>query len=142
MYGSAVPPAQVPNDWRATHVLAPARFRLSPGCELVRYEDPDLLRSLEMGFAELLDSAKITSLDIPVLRSKDRVVSQIFGRFLYSQGYGGVVFESAIPPGGSCVPIFEGRARLEAAGAARALGESIPAFRTVGNEFGITAASP
>ncbi len=138
VYGSAgIPQAKVPNDWRAAHVLAPARIRLAPGSQLVEYEDPDLLRSLQEGFAEFLDSEKITTLDIPALRSKDRIVSQLFGRFLYSRDYAGIVFESAIPPGGSCVALFEGRARLEAAGPARALAESLPSLRAVCGEFGL-----
>ena len=86
VYGAlGVPPATVPDDWRAAHVLAPARVRLASGAELVGYEEPGLLRALEEGFAELLDAQKITSLDIPALRSKDRIVSQLFGRFLYRQ---------------------------------------------------------
>ncbi len=45
VYGaSGVPRAKVPADWRAAHVLAPARIRLAPGTELVGYEDPGLLR--------------------------------------------------------------------------------------------------
>lgn len=134
---SDMPAAKVPDDWRATRVLAPARIRLAPGTELVGYEEPGLLRTLEEGFAEFLDSQKITSLDIPALRSKDRIVSQLFGRFLYSQGYAGIVFESGIPPGGPCVTLFEGRAWLEANGAERSLAESLPALRTVCRELGL-----
>lgn len=138
VYGaSGIPPAKLPDDWRATHVLAPARIRLAPGAELVGYEEPGLLRTLEEGFAEFLDSQNITSLDIPALRSKDRIVSQLFGRFLYSQGYTGIVFESGIPPGGACVALFEGRAWLEANGPERSLTESLPALRTVCRELGL-----
>jgi hypothetical protein len=138
VYGAVgVPPAKVPDDWRAAHVLAPARIRLAPGSELVGYEEPGLLRTLEEGFAEFLDSQKITSLDIPALRSKDRIVSQLFGRFLYSQGYAGIVFESGIPPGGASVALFEGRAWLEATGPARPLSASLSTLRTVCGEFGL-----
>jgi len=136
VYGAAgVPPAKVPDDWRAAYVLAPACIRLTSGSELVGYEEPGLLRTLEGGFAEFLDSQNITSLDIPALRSKDRIVSQLFGRFLYSQGYAGIVFESGIPPGGACVALFEGRAWLESDGPERSLDAPLPALRAVCREF-------
>lgn len=138
VYGAVgVPPAKVPDDWRAAHVLAPARIRLAPGSELVGYEEPGLLRTLEEGFAEFLNSQNITSLDIPALRSQDRIVSQLFGRFLYSQGCAGIVFESGIPPGGACVALFEGRAWLQAAGPERPLTKSLATLRTVCGEFGL-----
>lgn len=136
VYGaSGVPPAKVPDDWRAAHVLAPARIRLASGSVLVGYEEPGLLRTLEEGFAEFLDSRNIRSLDIPMLRSKDRIVSQLFGRFLYSQGYAGIVFESGVPPGGACVALFEGRAWLESRGPERSLDTPFPALRAVCREF-------
>ena len=142
VYGAVgVAPARVPDDWRAAHVLAPARVRLAPGSELVGYEDPGLLRTLEEGFAEFLDSQNVTSLDIPALRSKDRIVSQLFGRFLYIQGYAGIVFESGIPPGGPCVALFEGRAWLESRGPERLLDAPLPTLRAVCREFDLELSS-
>lgn len=136
LYGpGAVPPARVPADWRETRVLAPARIRLSEGAELAAYESPDLLRELEGGFAELLDSLGISNLDIPPLRSKDLTVSQLFGRSLYNRGFAGVVFHSSVPPGGVCVALFEKRGYLEAAGHPRPLTEPLSALRTVAREF-------
>lgn len=138
IYGAAgIPPAKVPDDWRATHVLAPARIQHTRGMGLVGYEEPGLLRTLEEGFAEFLDSRKVKSLDIPLLRSKDRIVSQLFGRFLYSQGYAGIVFESGIPPGGACVALFERRARLRGRGPVRPLDAPLPALQTVCKELGL-----
>ena len=104
---------------------------------LVGYEEPGLLRTLEEGFAEFLDSRKVKSLDIPVLRSKDRIVSQLFGRFLHSQGYAGIVFESGIPPGGACLALFERRARLRRRGSVRPLDAPLPALRSVCKELGL-----
>ena len=125
----------MPADWRETRVLAPARIRLSEGAELAAYESPDLLRELEGGFAELLDSLGISNLDIPPLRSKDLTVSQLFGRSLYNRGFAGVVFHSSVPPGGVCVALFEKRGYLEAAGHPRPLTEPLSALRTVAREF-------
>ena len=101
------------------------------------YEEPGLLRTLEGGFAEFLGLQNIASLDIPALRSKDRLVSQLFGRSFYSQGYAGIVFKSGIPPGGLCVALFEGRAWLEPNGPERPLAESLPMLRIVCEELGL-----
>ncbi len=138
VFGTAgLPPVKVPSDWRAKRVLAPARIRLAAGADLVVYEDPILLRKLEEGFAEFLDSQDVAGLDIAALRSKERIVSQFFGRFLYDRGHAGIIFESGVPPGGSCIALFEDRAWLEPAGSQRLLKKSFPALRTVSKEFGL-----
>lgn len=134
-FGGKVPAARVPDGWRAQRVLAPARVRLAAGGELARYEDPDLLRGLEEAFADFLAERGVEHLDIPALRSKDRTTSQLLGRFLYERGYAGVVFESALPPGGACGALFEGRAWLEPAGVARPLTISFYSLRSVAKEF-------
>ncbi len=138
LFGSTgLPPARVPFEWRAKHVLAPAQIRLAAGSDLVAYEDPVFLRELEHGFAEFLDSQDVTGLDIAALRSKERVVSQFFGRFLYNRGDAGMVFKSGLPPGGLCVALFEGRAWLEPAGAQRPLTRSFSALRSISRELGL-----
>jgi hypothetical protein len=131
VYGDSIPPARVPDDWRAKRVLVPAVIRLEREAGLADYEKPGLLRTLEKGFAEFLSSHEISSLDIPELRSKDRSVSQLFGRFLFDQGCAGIAFESSIPPGGTCIALFEGRARLRPGGPKRSLAASFPALRKV-----------
>lgn len=130
-------PPRVPDDWRSAHVLAPARIRLAPGSGLASYEDPGQLRLVEEGFAESLESHAVLSLDIPALRSKNRAVSQLLGRFFYERGHGGIVFQTGLPPGGVCVALFEGRAWLEPAGSPRSLTEAFPALRTVCKELAL-----
>ena len=132
-----VPPARVPADWRSARVLAPGRIRLAEGGDLAAYESPELLRTLEEGFAQLLSDLDIPHLDVPVLRSKERAVSQLFGRSLYNQGFAGIAFRSSVPPGGVCAALFEQRASLEPDGKPRALTANVPALRTVSEEFGL-----
>ena len=138
LFGSVdLPPAKVPADWRSMHVLAPARIRLARGATLADYEDPGLLRTLEKGFATFLARRDVASLDVPALRSKNRLVSQHFGRFFFTEGHAGIEFRSGLPPGGVCVALFEGRAWLESAGPPRPLTDPLPALRSVCKELGL-----
>ncbi len=134
---TGLPPARVPDDWREKHVLAPARIRLVAEARLAVYEDPELLRKLEEGFAEFLESQDIAGLDISALRAKDRIVSQFFGRFLHDRGHAGIVFESGLPPGGPCVALFEDHAWLEPSGSPRPLTKPFPALRAISRELGL-----
>ena len=138
IYGDdEVPLPKIPTRWRERRVLSPARIRLSPGTSLIAYEDPRLVRQLQKGAASFLRDHSVLRLDIPALRSKDRIVSQFFSRLIYDQGHAGIVFRSRFPPGGTCVALFEGRAWLQPNGEPRGLSRAFPALRRACRELAL-----
>ena len=94
-------------SWRKEHVLALARIHLLRG-RLVRLnEDEETLR-------QLLDPG-LRDLNANAIRQSGRDVTQQIARCLFDQGCAGLVYESKFDPGGHCIALFEGRARLEPA---------------------------
>lgn len=93
--------------------IAPARIEVDSG-EMVDIEDLALRFQLELEHSK--------ELDLSVLRSKDRFLTQKLGRFLHERGVAGVAYGSRIV-NSRCIALFEGRARLVPDGPAQPLEE-------------------
>jgi hypothetical protein len=122
-------------EWRRSRVLSEARVdTAAPLCDL---RDAATLADLERQHAGLLRSHGMRHLDLSQVTSEDRAVTRVIARDLYEQGFGGVLYPSAVSPGGSCIAVFEHRGELRAAGDPEALYDDIPELIQVCGEWHI-----
>lgn len=109
----ALPTRVFPWALREKNVLAPARIEADG--ELIRIDDYEVLRRLEQENAGFLAAHGLEHVNISEIRSKQRPVTQQLARTLYEEGASGVFFGSN-ETDKICFALFEGRARLAAAG--------------------------
>lgn len=130
------PAALLTMAWRRQHALAAGQVELGNG-ELVDLDDVQTRNELEYQVALQMNRAKPDHLDIPVVRGADRELTRKISRFVYEQGFAGIVFGSAID-NKKCAALFEGRARLiPAEETVIPLSGSVPELLTVCAEFGL-----
>lgn len=91
-------------------------------------EDPDL--------RSLLELEHLRELDLSVLRSKDRALTQKLGRFLFEKGAAGVMYGSRVVNSRS-LALFEGRARLLPDGDPQPLKDVLDELRTALKKIGL-----
>jgi RES domain len=130
-------PAAGELDWkfREQRALAPAFIEISSG-ELVRLDDLKVRNRLEMEHAGIFLAHGLERLDISLLRSKNRIVTQILAGLLFDQGFAGIVYGSNVDDR-LCVAVFEGRARLVPAGNIQPLSEPVRGLGRVCQELGL-----
>jgi len=129
----------VPREWLVQHALAPGRIDLDEG-EFLSADDVTLRRRFEREHADLLVDHGMDHLDVSEVRSRDRIVTQTFGRFLYDLGAAGILYRSNLDDL-PCLALFEGRALLTLDGELEALADLPPALLQVCDEFGLTCSA-
>lgn len=135
---AAQPPAGlVGPEWRDRHVLIEAdAVTTGPIVDLRRVRER---ARLEREHAALLAASGMEHLDLSDITSRRRPVTQRIGRSLYDRGAAGVRFPSN-PGDGTCLALFEGRGRLDAAAPPQPLGEDDPDLLQVCGEFNLALA--
>ena len=108
-----------------------------PDEEFLDVDDVATRNAFEGELAALLAEHEIDHLDIAQIRSKQRPVTQAISRLGYEAGLIGVAFKSNLDDE-PCWAIFEGRAVLEATGAAHRLTESLPELAAVCEAWDLT----
>lgn len=100
-------------EWRRSRLLTEARVETNaPLCDL---RDTATLADLERRHASLLRGHGMRHLDLSQVTSREREVTRVIARDLYERGFGGVLYQSAVSTGGSCVAVFEHRSELRPA---------------------------
>jgi len=131
----------VSRELLAAHVLQPASIDAPAQPGFADLEDIPTREDLARRHARLLAAHSMDHLDLPEVRSHDRVVTQTIGRGLFEDGYVGVHFASHLD-GRSCFALFEGRARLASRGAPQSLSIDLADLVLVCRQFGLTLADP
>jgi hypothetical protein len=140
LFGEPPPLAgTVPRDWIDQRALAPGRIVIRRG-ELIGIDTPAVRREFESRYAELLAAHGMEHLDITELRSRDRIVSQTLGRFVFENGGAGVIYRSNLDDL-LCAAVFEGKARLTPDGEPEPLASSPRELARVCKELGLVAAN-
>jgi hypothetical protein len=129
-----LPSQEVSAEWRELHALA--RGKIERSGPIVDVDRPAVRVELENRHAALLTAHGMSFLNIPEVRSRNRVVTQTIARDLYDRGAAGVRFRSAHDDR-PCVALKEGRALLVPLGRPRPLTEDIPELRQVCAEYGL-----
>ena len=135
---AAQPPAGlVGAEWRDRHVLVEAdAIRRGPIVDLGKVRER---ARLEREHAVLLAAHGMAHLDLSDITSRRRPVTQRIGRSLYDRGAAGVRFPSN-PGDGSCLALFEGRGRLDAAAEPQPLDAGDRDLQQVCAEFNLALA--
>jgi len=94
--------------WRRAHVLIRAAIFTVGHARLARIESRRTLNCLKRDHVSLLAGLGIHKLNLSVIRSRDRIITQQFSRTLYQTGAAGIAFKSRLD-GRPCFTIFEGR---------------------------------
>jgi len=136
---AAIPAGEISQAWRRRHALAPASIPLDSGA-LVDLDDIPSRERLARQHARLLAAHGMRHLDISEVRSRSRPVTQAISRSLYDEGAAGVRFRSNLDDQ-SCTALFEGRSRLEPAGAPVPLTRDIPELLQVCVEYSLVLRS-
>jgi hypothetical protein len=136
---AAIPAGEISQAWRRRHALAPASIALDSGA-LVDLDDIPSRERLARQHARLLAAHGMRHLDISEVRSRSRPVTQAISRSLYDEGAAGVRFRSNLDDQ-SCTALFEGRSRLEPAGAPVPLTRDIPELLQVCVEYSLVLRS-
>ena len=122
-------------EWRRSRLLSEARIETAaPLCDL---RDAATLADLERQHAGLLKDHGMRHLDLSEVTSKAREVTRVIARDLYEQGFGGVLYPSAVSTAGSCVAVFEHHGGLREAGDPESLCDDIPELIQVCGEWHI-----
>jgi hypothetical protein len=132
---ASIPAGEISRAWRRRHALAPASIALHGGA-LVDLDDIPSRERLARQHARLLAAHRMQHLDISEVRSRSRPVTQAISRSLYDEGASGVRFRSNLDDQ-PCMALFEGRGRLEPAGAPIALTRDVPELLQVCAEYSL-----
>lgn len=133
---STRPSGFVPHDWMKQLAIAPARLEIHAD-GLANVDEPLLRRTFEQKHAELLDAHGIDHLDIAQVRSRQRILTQSFSRWLFNRGASGILYRSNLDDL-PCVALFEGRATLTPSGEADAIIELPVELVEVCREYELT----
>lgn len=125
-------------EWVLIHGITPGRVDVTAG-EIYDLDDPGLRRELEEEHADFLIARGVDRLDVSVIRSSNRDITQRLGRSLYDRGAAGILFGSNID-GRPCLVLFEARARLQAEGACEPLAGLLHELAPALDKLGLTLA--
>ena len=132
---ASIPAGEISRAWRRRHALAPASIALHGGA-LVDLDDIPSRERLARQHARLLAAHHMQHLDVSEVRSRSRPVTQAISRSLYDEGASGVRFRSNLDDQ-PCTALFEGRGRLEPAGAPIPLIRDVPELLQVCVEYSL-----
>lgn len=133
--GPPVPRRAVSLAWRRQHALVLAKIEAAG--PVIDLEGLELRRELEAELAPDLAALGVSHLDLSELRGRDRPVTQLLARHLFTtHGAAGVSYRSHLDSG-RCVALFEGRTRLAAAAESIPLTEPLRELHQVCAEFGV-----
>jgi hypothetical protein len=130
-----IPAGEISRAWRRRHALAPAAIALERGT-VVDLDDVPSRERLARRHARLLAAHGMEHLNISEVRSRTRPVTQAISRSLYEDGAAGVRFRSNLDDR-PCTALFEGRSRLEPAGAPIVLTRDVPELLQVCAEYSL-----
>jgi hypothetical protein len=137
---ASIPAGEISRAWRRRHALGPASIALDGGA-LVDLDDIPSRERLARQHARLLAAHHMQHLDISEVRSRSRPVTQAISRSLYDEGAAGVRFRSNLDDQ-PCTALFEGRGRLEPAGAPIPLTRDVPELLQVCAEYALVLRGP
>lgn len=121
-------------SWRRKHVLVPARIHIFRG-ELVDLRSVPVRERIARTYPEFLERHGLRRLDLDVIQTGRRELTQALGRLLYEQGAAGLLYPSKLD--GLCAALFERRARLVAAGKPERLTRSVAELEQACRDFGL-----
>lgn len=125
----------VSTDWRMNRVLVEAEIEISTG-ELVDIDSVPVREELTRSHARMLQEHGIQHLNISEIRSKDRIVTRTFSRYLYDKGAAGIRFRSNLDDR-QVFALFEERARLRPVGPQIPMAQDVPELIRVCGEYAL-----
>jgi RES domain-containing protein len=122
-------------EWRRSRLLSEATF--DTAAQLSDLREGAQLADLERRHAGLLKAHRMSHLDLTQLTSRNRAVTRAIARDLYERAFGGVIYPSAVSPGGSCIAVFEHLGQLLPANGPEPVCNDIPELIQVCGEWHI-----
>lgn len=133
------PIGEVTREWLEGHAFGSGRITVHEG-EILSSDDLDLRRLFERRHADLLVEHGMEHFDITEVRSRSRIVTQTFGRFLFERGAAGISYHSNLD-NLPCLALFESRAELTSDGEPEALSDLPDELFRVCKEFGLVCSA-
>lgn len=130
---------EVTREWLEVHVLTAGRITVREG-QILSADDLDLRRLFKRRHAELLAEHGMEHFDITEVRSRNRIVTQTFGRFLFARGAAGILYHSNLD-NLPCLALFETRATLTRDGEPEALSDLPDELFQVCKELGLVCSA-
>jgi RES domain len=131
---AAADAGRISRKWRQDRVLVPATLEILPGHSLVDLRDVAVRREIRSKHGGLFPRGRHLDLDLVV--TPQRKFTQALRGELYKEGAAGILYVSKLY--GTCLALFEPRAKLILAGPPEPLTDSFPDFEQVCRDLGLT----